>query len=58
MKKPLYIDLTQLEPVDELDDGEHELHQALINGATKSIDSPEIRLVYAEIFEALKRQNS
>jgi len=43
MKKNKYLELSQLEPVDNLDDEELEFHHALINGKTESIDSAETR---------------
>jgi predicted DNA binding CopG/RHH family protein len=45
------IDLTKLEPVDDLDEEELELHNDLTSGKTKSIDSAEVRKYYAKIFK-------
>ena len=51
MNKDKYLDLTSLEPLDELDDEELEFHNALINGETISIDSSDTRKYYAKIFK-------
>lgn len=55
MKKPL--DLSKLELVDELDEEELEIHNALLSGKAKSIDSPETRKYYAEIFKESNRRS-
>lgn len=50
-KESKYLDLTLLEPIDQLDDEELEFHQALTSGETLSIDSNESRKYYSKIFK-------
>lgn len=49
--KTKYLDLSLLEPIDELDDDELEIHNALISGETLSIDSKDSRKYYSKIFK-------
>ena len=51
MNKNKYLDLTLLEPLDELDDEELALHNALVNGETTSVDSLDTRKYYSKIFK-------
>ena len=52
MSKDKYLDLSALEPLDDLDDEELEFHKTLTNGETISIDSKDTRKYYAKIFKA------
>lgn len=55
--KTQYLDLSQLEAVDTLDDEELELHNALINGETESIDSALVRKRYTTLFRESNRRS-
>ncbi len=50
MKKEKYLDLTQLESIDDLDEEELMYQNALVSGETNSIDSPDTRKYYSKIF--------
>ncbi|MBX9598655.1 MAG: hypothetical protein K2X04_08780 [Burkholderiales bacterium] len=51
MNKTKYLDLTALEPIDQLDTEELEFHNALTKGETVSIDTEETRRYYAKVFQ-------
>jgi predicted DNA binding CopG/RHH family protein len=51
MNKNKYLDLTLLEPLDELDEEELAFHNELINGKTISVDSLGTRKYYSKIFK-------
>jgi predicted DNA binding CopG/RHH family protein len=57
MKKEKYLDLTQLEPVDDLDEEELMYHHALVSGETNSIDSPDSRIYYSKVFKESNRRS-